>query len=86
MKGLSYLYNKGRFLIAFVVRRLFEKKYVYQGMVQFDENGKPEICGVSVRWLDEISVKALTEKEAIHRACDILNKKYPQYNNMVQLW
>ena len=61
-------------------------KYKYQGMVQFDENKKPCICGISVRWLDHITVKAFTEKKAIKKACDILNEKYPEYNRMIQLW
>lgn len=81
-----YEWIKAKLNIRSVVRRLLEKNYYYQGMVQFNEDGKPVICGVSVRWLDEINVKAITEKEAIHKACDMLNKKYTQYDGMIQLW
>lgn len=68
------------------IYHLFEKEYSYQGLVQFNENGKPEICGISIRWLEEIQVKAITEKKAICIACTILNKKYPEYNDMIQLF
>jgi len=67
-------------------RSFFEKTYRYQGMVQFSEEGEPVICGIKARWLDEVTVFAISEKEAIRKACDVLNNKYPQYNGMVQLW
>lgn len=65
---------------------IFKKKFKYQGMVQFDENHEPCICGISVKWLDDITVKATTEKKAIAIADNLINEKYPQYNGMVQLW
>ena len=65
---------------------MFKKEYEYQGMVQFDENYEPCICGISVRWLDYVSVKEYSEKKAIEKACNILNKRYPEYKGMVQLW
>ena len=54
---------------CFVVYHLFIKneikEYKYQGMVQFDENKEPCICGISVKWLNHVSIKASSEKEAI---------------------
>jgi hypothetical protein len=55
-------------------------------MVQFDENHKPTICGIHVRWLDEITIKARTENQACRIAEKLLNEKYPEYDRMVQIF
>jgi len=65
---------------------IFKRKYHYQGMVQFDENHKPTICGIHVRWLDEITIKARTENQACRIAEKLLNEKYPEYDRMVQIF
>ena len=55
-------------------------------MVQFDENHKPTICGIHVRWLDKITIKARTENQAYELAEKLLNEKYPEYDRMVQIF
>jgi len=62
------------------------KKYHYTGMIQRDELGKIVICGNKVDWLDKIEVDAYSEKEASHLALMMLNYKYPEYKDMVQIW
>lgn len=65
---------------------IFKRKFNYQGLVQFDEDNNPCICGCKVKWLDYVTVEKYTEKQAIKEACDLLNGKYPKYQGMVQLW
>jgi len=65
---------------------LFKRKYHYQGMVQFDENHKPTICGIYVRWLNKIVIKERTENQACRIAEKLLNEKYPEYDRMVQIF
>lgn len=60
--------------------------YIIKPMVQFDEQKKPCICGSTIVWLESIEIKAMTKKRAEKKAFEILNKKYPKYNKMIQLW
>lgn len=69
-----------------IIKKLFEKDYKYQGMIQFDENHTPCICGCSVKWLDNVSVKAFSEKEAEKKAEKLLCEKYSEYKNCIQLY
>lgn len=77
-----------------ILKYIFTLKFLYRtfyfkGMVQFEEGTKgeriPTICGDSVRWLKEISVKAFTYNKAETEALKIFNNKYPQYNGLVQI-
>jgi hypothetical protein len=69
------------------IRRLFAKKYAYQGLIQIDSNtGDLTICGDAIKWLDKLEVKTTSEKRADKLMFDFLNEKYPQYKPYIQLF
>ena len=63
-----------------------KRNYIFETMVQFDEDKRPCICGCSVKWLDKVSIKDFTERKACRKALKFINEKYPQYNGLVQIW
>jgi len=72
--------------IAGVVRRLLEREYTYEMMVQKDDNCNPVICGEFVKWLGDITVRAMTYNKSIDKALEKANALYPEYNGLVQIF
>jgi hypothetical protein len=64
---------------------IFKRKYSFQGCVQFINN-KLTICGDTVRWLDNITIKDFTKERAAKKAFDFFKKKYPEYKDYIQLF
>lgn len=60
-------------------------KYTFQGGVQFFE-GKPSICGDSIKWFESITVKAFTERRAIKKILRRYNELYPEYLGYILLY
>ena len=63
----------------------FKKEYTLQGAVQFHE-GKPIIAGSSIKWFDEVKVKALTYNKAVDIALQMFDFKYPEYKGFFEIW
>jgi hypothetical protein len=66
--------------------KIFNRKYYFQGLVYFDENHNLTICGIYVKWLDQITILAFTRKKAEKQAFNFFNEKYPEYKDFVQLY
>lgn len=68
-----------------VLKKIVQKKYYMQGLVQFDDD-QLTICGDRIKWLDEFSIIAISQKHADKLAFNYLKEKYPMYGDYVQLF
>ena len=75
-----------------IMKNIFKREYYFDPMVQFDEEHKPCICGISVLWLHPIMVKGFFYKSAEKKAFKILEEntlnmesiyRYEKFNQKV---
>ena len=59
------------------------KEFELNGWVQLDECNNPTICGVKLRGLGRIWIKARNSKDACEVAEEIYNEWYPEYNEYI---
>ncbi len=65
---------------------MFKRNFKYETIVQFDEKNKPCICGCLVKRLEDVEINCFSSKKAEKLLLHQINKKYPQYKGLVQLW
>ena len=68
------------------LKNYFEKEFTCDLMVQFDEQGKVDICGSHIKWLKPVVVKAVSRKKAEEKALNEANKIYPEYLGYIQIY
>ena len=72
---------------------MFTKTETFTAAVQFWE-GKPSICGDTIKWLEEVNVVwkdypfvgRKNYDKALTAACKAINAGYPEYQNQVALY
>jgi hypothetical protein len=75
-----------KFFLLFI-QKIFIKVYINQGFIYIDkENKKFAYCSDIVKWLEKIKIKTYSQKRADKLSWKFFHKKYPQYENYIQLF
>jgi len=66
----------------------FKKEYRIQGLIYLDNDNFPVKSEITdkVKWLDKITIKAISEKQANKKAWKLFNFKYPDYKGIIWLF